>query len=106
MSESEVRLLFIAEGMAMGAAAGLVGAALGSAVVHHYARVGIDFSEMMEKAGTDANISFNAVLYLQPSWPMVGLALAFGVVVSTLASLLPAAQAARLNPADAIRAQT
>jgi len=67
----------------------------------YFARVGMDFTSATSGFTTD--IVFNAVIY--PSADMGNTLFAFvlGVVIVTLASLLPARQAARLEPTEAMR---
>ncbi len=101
LSENGVKLLFLTEGAAMGAGAAAAGTLLGALVVLHYQRVGIDLSSVAASAG---ELSFSTILYLQFTWGPVFAAMAFGVGISVLASLQPALHAARMNPADAVRA--
>jgi ABC-type antimicrobial peptide transport system permease subunit len=44
------------------------------------------------------------MLYMHFTWAPVLWALGFGIGVSVLASIYPAQHAARMNPADAVRA--
>jgi ABC-type lipoprotein release transport system permease subunit len=101
LSRGGIRGLFLFEGAIMGLVAGLVGATLGSAVVLYFSKNGIDLSDMARSAG---QVSFSTMLYMRFDWNPVFWALGFGVGVSLLASIYPAQHAARMNPADAVRA--
>jgi putative ABC transport system permease protein len=102
MKTREVRALFLMEGGLMGAGSGLVGAALGSALVLYFEKDGIDLGSRIAQQAGDAAIS--SILYTRLEGSAVALSLAFGIGVSVLASLWPARHAASLNPADAVRA--
>jgi ABC-type lipoprotein release transport system permease subunit len=101
LSQGGIRSLFLLEGAALGVMAGLVGAALGCAVVLYFAEHGIDLGMAANKAG-DVNMS--TMLYMRLSVPSVYGSVGFGFAISVLASLYPAAHAAQLNPAEAVRA--
>ena len=101
MSRNGIRGLFLLEGGIMGLTAGLLGAILGSGVVLHFAQNGIDLSGLAQASGA---MNFSTILYMRFNAEVVGWALAFGVGVSLLASIYPAQHAARMNPADAVRA--
>jgi len=101
MSRNGIRGLFLLEGGIMGLTAGLLGAAIGSAVVLHFAQHGIDLSGMARASG---EMNFSTILYMRFDFNMVLWALSFGIGISILASIYPAQHAARMNPADAVRA--
>ena len=101
MSQPSIRALFIIEGGMMGLAAGILGAGLGTAVVWWFSRNGIDLSGLTDNLG---ELSMASTLYMQFSWGPVIFSLAFGLIISVLASVYPAQHAATLNPADAVRA--
>jgi putative ABC transport system permease protein len=101
MSTGGVGALLLLEGAAMGLFAGTLGAALGSLAVAWLAREGIDLAGASDAMG---DMAMGTMLYAQWRWQPVLFALGFAVVVSVLASAWPARHAARLNPADAVRA--
>lgn len=102
MKRAEVGRMFLYEGAVMGTVAGLTGAVMGSSAVIYWERVGIDLSGATQAAMKDMAVS--AYLYTKFGWPPVLFALVFSVTVAVLASVQPARFAARLNPADAVRA--
>jgi putative ABC transport system permease protein len=102
MSGPRIFALFLIEGGLMGLMAASAGAALGSFLNLRLSTQGIDVSGLPD-AGSQ--VGMTTTLYTAFSWSMVAAALAFGVVVATLASAWPARYAARLKPADAVREQ-
>ncbi|MCK6502729.1 FtsX-like permease family protein [Myxococcota bacterium] len=101
MTTGGIRALFLVEGAVLGMSAGLVGALLGGTLVAWFSAHGIDLSGAADQVG---DLAMSSTLYMRFSWGPILAALAFGVVVSVLASIYPANHAARLNPADAVRA--
>ena len=101
MTPGGIRALFLVEGAVLGFSAGAIGALLGSAVVTWFSVHGIDLSGVADQVGEMAMAS---TLYMSFTWPPVIVALVFGTGVSVVASIYPANHAARLNPADAVRA--
>ncbi|MCB9780754.1 MAG: ABC transporter permease [Alphaproteobacteria bacterium] len=101
MSPAGIRALFLVEGAVMGASAGLVGTAIGCAVVLWFSTHGIDLSTVADEVG---ELAMASTLYMRFSWPPVVVALVFGLLVSVVASIYPANHAARLDPAEAVRA--
>jgi putative ABC transport system permease protein len=107
MTRRSLVVLFVTEGLLLGALGAALGAGLGAATAHHYSVRGIDLSSMIAKAsegGGYENVSFSTMLYLDWSVPTALGAFAFGVVVALLASLYPAVFASRLSPAESVRA--
>jgi putative ABC transport system permease protein len=96
MTELGVLRLFVLEGALLGALGGVLGAAWGGALTAYWAQSPIDFSEMFERAGNNVSTRF--------SLPVVVATMAVGVLVAVLASLYPARVAARMPPAEAVRA--
>ncbi|MEL6349748.1 MAG: FtsX-like permease family protein, partial [Myxococcota bacterium] len=102
MRPSDVRAMFLIESGLMGLFAGLLGALVGAVVVRHLAEAGIDLTDVVTQLG---EVSMSTILYARFSWAAVGGAVLFGATTAVLASLYPAHHAARMNPADAVRAE-
>lgn len=94
-----VRLLVV-EGALVGAMGSALGATLGGGIVWVVGERGI---ELPLALATSGNLPVSNLLYLRGSLGVTGLAVGFGVGVAVLASLWPAAIAARRAPADAVR---
>ncbi len=94
--EREIRGLFLAESALMGLAGGLGGVLLGWLVARAASAVA---KLVMVRQGLPA-----MELFATPLW-LVGGALAFGLLVSLLAGLLPAARAARVDAVEALRGE-
>ena len=101
MSRGGIQSLFLLEGGVMGLTSGVLGAALGCAVVWWFATHGIDISGLTDALG---ETSMSSTLYMQFSWGPVVFSLVFGFLVSILSSAYPAWHASTLNPADAVKA--
>ncbi|NLM95321.1 MAG: ABC transporter permease, partial [Firmicutes bacterium] len=93
--------LFLIEGGIMGLLGSLIGALAGSLVTGYFAEVGLDFTQAM--AGVDADIAFSAIIYPASSVGNTVFAFVLGVLIVTLACLIPARRAARLEPTVAMR---
>jgi len=101
MEPRAIGLLFLAEGAILGVVASVVGAAIGGTVTYRLSVAGIDVGAFPE-AGTE--VAFSSILYTRLDPSMLVVAVIFGIVTATLASVFPALHAVRLNPADAVRA--
>lgn len=104
MTERGVLGLFVTEGALIGLFGSVIGALLGGAAVAHWARHPIDLSDMFEKVAK-GSVSASALLYTQFDGRVLSASVAVGVLVAVIASLYPARVAARMVPADAVRAQ-
>lgn len=92
--------LFLLEGTLIGAVGAVVGCILGSALVWIVGQVGIDFSFASQMGGITALMGDR----LYPVLPVVDV-IAYGmavIIIAALASLFPAWQASRNEPAEAL----
>ncbi len=86
----DILLVFLIESGFLGLAGGLIGAALGMALAFGVAGI--------------ANASFGeTILKVQVSYPLIGAAIAFAAVIGIVTGLIPAIQASRLKPVEALR---
>ena len=102
MPRRHVRALFLFEGLAMGSAASVLGAILGSALVLHWQAEGIDASAIVGALGGSMNMG--TTLYTRFDLSHTLLALGLGPTIAVLASVWPARYASSIVPADAVRA--
>jgi putative ABC transport system permease protein len=93
--------LFLIEGGIMGVVGSLLGAMAGWLITSYFAEAGLDFTQAM--AGIDADVPFNAIIYPSASLGNTVFAFLLGVVIVTLACLIPARRAANLEPTVAMR---
>ena len=106
MTRQQVIALFLVEGAVIGLVGGTIGALLGGTIVYRGMRDGIDISGAIEPMGAaGGSLPFSTMLYLDFSPTMVGIGLAFGILVAVAASVYPAIMASRLVPAVALRAR-
>jgi ABC-type lipoprotein release transport system permease subunit len=99
--------LVVAESLALGVVGALLGTALGGALVAVTHRTGFDFAAAT--GGGPSQISFAGLSWSMRLYPSlvfadVAWAVAAVVITSLVASAWPAARAARLQPAQALRA--
>lgn len=102
MTGREVLALFVFEGGFIGLTGGVLGALIGGAMSRYWSIHGIDLTAQLESQGSQIPIA--AMLYLEFSETTIASAVLYGVVVAMLASVYPAWVAARMSPADAVRA--
>lgn len=97
--------MFALEGFWMGLIGGLIGISAAGAITAHYATNGINMVELMgAKADAMSNVPVAAMLYMEFSIPTMVAAVTVAVLVAVGASLYPALTAARVSPAEAVRA--
>lgn len=104
MTEAGVLGLFLAEGSLIGLIGSLLGVLWGGALVTHWSRHPIDLGEALEK-GSQGGISLSALLYARVDFGVMAASAAVGIAVAMVASLYPARVAARMVPAEAVRAE-
>jgi putative ABC transport system permease protein len=96
------RVVFI-EGMILTAISGLVGMAIGAAVVWVFFRNGLDFSAIWDMELEAAGIVIDPVIVPRFHWSQILQSLAFIVVIGSLASVYPAWRATRIDVAEAMK---
>ncbi|MBD3344956.1 MAG: FtsX-like permease family protein [Chitinivibrionales bacterium] len=99
ITNREVMLLFLCEGMILGLIGSLVGMVVGMAINTWFAFKGLDMSSMMG----GFNFPMDSVLYFDISPLSVVYVLMIGIIVSAAVSVLPSWRASRMNAVDAIK---
>ena len=102
LESKDIMRLFLTEGAIMGVTGSLIGAVCGSLLNGYFAKNGIDFSAAT--SGFSAEIVFNSMVYPLSSPGNTVFAFFLGVVIVTIACVIPARRAARFEPTEAMRA--
>jgi putative ABC transport system permease protein len=96
------RVVFI-EGMILTAISGLVGMALGAAIVWGFFRNGLDFSAMWDMEMEAAGIVIDPVIVPRFHWNQILQSLFFILAIGSLSSIYPAWRATRIDVAEAMK---
>ncbi|MCY3547759.1 MAG: FtsX-like permease family protein [Gemmatimonadetes bacterium] len=105
LSGAETGLVVFVEGVLLTVASGLLGVALGFALVWVFFRNGLDLTDIMPADITFGGIVFNPVMH--PSIELTHLvqSVVLTTVIGLSASLYPAWHAARLDPAESVKVE-
>lgn len=103
MKKREVRLLFLAEGAFLGLWGSLLGIAVGAPLTWLLEIYGMPIAWFTGGQDVDFGYPIRGAMYADLSLPLVLYAVAFGILLSTLASLWPAYRGSRLKPTEALR---
>ena len=100
LKPNQISLLFVLEGIMIGLVGVAVGIVLGLALNGYLMKVGLDFGNMTQAASYMALIKSRAY----PTWGIEKLPLRVSMIliISALAALIPAAEAGRREPAEAL----
>ena len=101
LERKDLLQLFITEGAIMGVLGSLGGAVAGHLINSYLAGVGFDYGESL--SGISSEVIFNTMIYPVSSIRNSIFAFALGVIIVTLACLIPARRAADLEPTEAMR---
>ena len=105
LSGRETGLVVYIEGILLTAASGIAGVALGLAVVWLFFRDGLDFSGMMPEDLNFGGIAFDPVMIPVIEAKHVVQSVFMTVAIGLSASLYPAWQAGRMNPAESVKVE-
>lgn len=99
MKSMSVQSLFLSEGLIIGCLGGILGIIVGGYWAYYFETHGLTIGEIAE----GLPIPIRQTVYGDLRWWHVIISFALGLVMSLLASILPARKAARLQPNEALR---
>lgn len=99
MTDRELFINFTIEGAMLGAAGGILGAAVGFVIITYLSKTGIDMTTQLE--GLDMPFEYIIRPLIRPLDLIIAVGLS--IVVPALAAMIPARHARRLMPAEALR---
>lgn len=101
LKSREILYLFTIEGAIIGVIGSAIGAVLGGILTQVISVIGIDYSAAME--GMSADLMFEPIFYPVFSLENIIFCFILGVLVVTIACIIPARKAARIEPTEALR---
>ncbi|NLY75425.1 MAG: ABC transporter permease [Firmicutes bacterium] len=101
LEKKDILQLFVIEGAIMGVLGSLCGAVAGHLINSYLAGVGFDYGEAL--SGISSELIFNTMIYPVSSIHDSIFSFALGVIIVTMACLIPARKAAGLEPSEAMR---
>ena len=101
LKDKEIVMLFTFEGALMGILGSVIGAIIGGGLTAYFSVAGLDFTDVMGSMGDSTLI--DSVVFPTFSLENLLVAMILGIIVSTLACIIPARQAAKVEPSEAMR---
>jgi len=101
LKSREILYLFLMEGAIIGILGSSIGAVLGGILTKIFSVVGIDYSAAME--GMTGELMVEPIFHTVFSLENLVFCFILGVIVVTIACIIPARMAARLEPSEALR---
>lgn len=101
LKASEILYLFAMEGIIIGTLGSAIGVIIGGIITKIFSVVGLDYGAAME--GMSPELLFETVFYTVFSLENLIFVFILGVLVVTIACIIPARMAARLEPNEALR---
>lgn len=101
MDSRNILQLFLIEGGIMGVIGSLIGALSGTIIVDYLSEIGIDFSAAL--GGFSSDIMINSIIYPVSSITNTIFAFVLGATLVTIACIIPARRAVKLEPTEAMR---
>ncbi len=103
MTARQIMAVFVVQGLAVGAIGVLIGSVLGTVVGIYIGEIVSWFEQIFNAQVFDPSIYFVSKLPSVWHWQDALLVLLAGLILSLLATLFPAYQAAKIQPAEALR---
>jgi len=101
LESKRILQLFVIEGAIMGVIGSFLGAVSGSIINGYLSVTGIDFSSAL--SGFSSDIIMNSIIYPASSTGNTIFAFVLGVIIVTIACIIPARRAVKLEPTEAMR---
>jgi putative ABC transport system permease protein len=101
MTESDIVKTFVLEAAGIGVLASVTGCLAGILINLYMGAVGFDFSGFIRDF--DIGYPLTGRVYGGWNWSLIGTAFLFGVIISVIASYLPAKRAAQQDPIESLR---
>lgn len=98
---SEVLVLFLLEGFALGIIASFLGVCGGGIITKILSEVGIDYSAAL--ADVEADLLIRPVIYPTFQWSNLFYSFGLGVIITSITAVIPAKKAADLKPTEALK---
>ena len=102
LKSREILYLFTMEGAIIGILGSAIGVLFGGILTRIFSVIGIDYSAAMEGVSS-TDIMFNPIFYPVFNFENLAFCFVLGVVVVTIACIIPARKAAKLEPTEALR---
>jgi ABC-type lipoprotein release transport system permease subunit len=102
MSPKRLAAMVVTEGTVLGLLSVALGVALGAVATYPIYAHGWDLTAAMGESYEMSGVAISAVLFAKYDWAAMALFATGGVVMTVLATLYPAAKAARLEPVEAM----
>jgi len=103
LERGEVGRMVFVEGLVLTAVSGLLGMALGAAVVWIFFRNGLDFSAIWDMEMEAAGVVIDPVIVPRFHWNQILQGFAFIFLIGSLSSIYPAWRATRIDVAEAMK---